>query len=65
MKVCDMCGDEIATKDGDNRCQSCEQAENNRKKKQRARLNRKMRDAAMESLGLKKVRGAMGGVYWE
>lgn len=65
MKVCDMCGDEIDTKDGDNTCQSCEQAENNRKKKQAARIKRKERDSVMESLGLKKVRGALGGVYWE
>ena len=31
----------------------------------RARLNRKLKDEALRSLGLVKVRGALGGVYWE
>ena len=30
----------------------------------RAKL-RKERDEAMRSLGLKRVRGALGGIYWE
>ena len=30
-----------------------------------ARKRRKERDDVMKSLGLKKVRGAMGGTYWE
>lgn len=59
-KVCSRCGDEIATKDGDNLCQKCE--DNPTRKVKRRRVNR---DAIMESLGLVKVRGAMGGTYWE
>lgn len=67
MKVCEVCGDMIATPDGENRCRTCEEAAD---AKQRAvllkrRADGRARDAAMRSLGLTKVRGAMGGVYWE
>lgn len=31
----------------------------------RARTNRKMKDEALRSLGLVKVRGQLGGTYWE
>lgn len=31
----------------------------------RARANRKAKDEAIRSLGLTKVRGAAGGIYWE
>jgi hypothetical protein len=36
-------------------------------KRKRAKVNlaRRMRDDAMRSLGLVKVKGALGGVYWE
>lgn len=64
MKVCQTCGEEIYTRDGDNRCRTCEE-ETSRKKKAEARLKRKERDDVMRSLGLKKVRGALGGTYWE
>lgn len=62
MKVCDSCGNEIYTKDGDNTCQSCELKQI--KKKEAARRRRE-RDAAMRSVGMVKVRGALGGTYWE
>lgn len=61
MKVCEKCGDEIFTKDGDNKCNTCE----SNKKRVAAKLRRRQRDIAMESLGLTKVRGALGGTYWE
>jgi hypothetical protein len=35
------------------------------KAKARARENRRARDDAYRSLGLKKVKGALGGTYWE
>lgn len=35
------------------------------KRRKRAHEARKAKDAAMRSLGLTKVRGAMGGTYWE
>lgn len=58
MKVCEKCGEEIATKDGDNDCGKC------RKKKDRAK-RRKEREDVLRSCGLVKVRGALGGTYWE
>jgi hypothetical protein len=70
MKVCEICGNEIGTRDGDNTCRGCEDAESVRSqaasaKRARAAANRRARDAAMRSCGLVKVRGAMGGTYWE
>jgi DNA-directed RNA polymerase subunit RPC12/RpoP len=62
MKVCELCGIEIATKDGDNRCTECEHKVHLKAKK---KAQRKANDDAMRSLGLVKVRGALGGVYWE
>lgn len=68
MKVCEACGDEISTKDGEGLCARCEAMEErgkDPKKAARARRARRSRDAAMRSLGLVKVRGALGGTYWE
>jgi len=61
MKVCETCGDEIGTKDGENKCDDCER---NRKRKAAAQRRRE-RDQVMRDCGLVKVRGAMGGTYWE
>lgn len=36
-----------------------------RAKKDRKNKSRKERDQAMRDLGLVRVRGALGGVYWE
>ena len=67
MKVCRICGDEINTPDGDNTCPQCEIALDMHHKKKLARRRQAAREKAeiMESLGLKKVRGALGGTYWE
>lgn len=65
MKFCETCGNEIATKDGENSCPKCEQEEGNRKKKAAAKRQRAAREDALRSLGLTKVRGALGGTYWE
>jgi hypothetical protein len=62
MKVCEKCGLEISTKDGDNLCRDCEEG---RRKKESRNKARRERDSIMRSLGLVKVRGSMGGVYWE
>lgn len=64
MKVCEVCGVEIATRDGDNRCESCDQMEHVRKREHRSKARRK-REAFLKSVGLVKVRGALGGTYWE
>ena len=63
MKFCESCGVEIATRDGENRCTVCEGG--NKPKRTKARSQRKARESVLESLGLVKVRGALGGVYWE
>jgi len=62
MKVCEKCGEEICGKDGENFCSDCEQ-----KKKKRDKTNaaRRAREAALRSVGLVKVKGALGGTYWE
>lgn len=43
---------------------SCEQCKA-RRKTRRANLNRRDREDVLRSCGLVKVRGALGGVYWE
>jgi len=63
MKVCKTCGEEIYTKDGDNECRTCEDA--GQKKRSRRKQQRLDQDEVMRDLGLTKVRGALGGMYWE
>jgi len=70
MKFCAHCGDLISTPDGDNRWRTCEEAAEKRRaarRKARAKANaqRREREAALRDCGLVKVRGALGGVYWE
>ena len=69
MKVCTLCGEEISTRDGDNECPACEFAAQEEKvnKERRAERNRQRRerDQVMRDCGLVKVRGAMGGTYYE
>lgn len=71
MKFCEVCEEEIATKDGNNRCGRCEyidsiRSENKRRKQNaKARANRKAREEVLRDLGLVKVKGALGGTYWE
>jgi len=63
MKVCDVCGEEIYTRDGENRCRRC--VETTAKLRAIARKRSKERDQIMSDLGLVKVKGALGGTYWE
>ena len=63
MKVCETCGVEIGGRDGvDNRCADCDGKLRISRKRRAAR---RARDEVMRSLGLVKVRGALGGTYWE
>lgn len=63
MKVCEACGIEIGGRDGvDVRCQACEEG---RRKKENQKQARRDREAVLRSLGLTKVRGNLGGTYWE
>lgn len=64
MKVCEKCGAEISTRDGENRCRDCEDGLR-KARNARARASRLAREEALRSCGLVKVRGAMGGTYWE
>jgi uncharacterized Zn finger protein (UPF0148 family) len=67
MKLCNVCGCELATKDGENTCRACEDlidARRGRKLKARAAARRE-RESLLRDMGLVKVRGAMGGTYWE
>lgn len=62
MKCCEVCGEEISTKDGDNRCAEHEETQRVSKKVRRKRIDR---DAIMRDLGMTRVRGALGGTYYE
>lgn len=63
MKVCSRCGEEIDTKDGENTCpDGCKRKKGQFKK---TKLSRKVRESILSDLGLVKVKGAMGGTYWE
>ena len=42
-------------------CDTCKR----RKRNARARRNRQARESSLRSCGLVKVRGALGGIYWE
>lgn len=65
MKVCEVCGIEISGRDGENTCPDCDREARSKARRARARANRKAREYALESCGLVKVRGALGGTYWE
>jgi hypothetical protein len=65
MKVCNVCGSEHDGRDGDNTCAACERDAHSKARRARVKANRKAREYALESCGLVKVRGALGGVYWE
>ena len=64
MKFCETCGCHIETRDGDNRCSDCDLI-NDKKRLTKAHEARKTREEALKDLGLVKVRGALGGTYWE
>lgn len=64
MKFCEICGDEIYTKDGENQCTDYEEKERTHVKGKRRKL-KSAREQMMSDMGLVKVKGAMGGTYWE
>ena len=65
MKVCETCGNDIdGARDAETECRGCEDA-GTAKKRAKARAARKAREDLMRSCGLVKVRGALGGTYWE
>lgn len=65
MKVCAECAVEISTPDGDNLCREChEDAPISQKRKARKDRKRAIEDTLI-GLGLVRVKGALGGTYWE
>ena len=71
MKVCEICESPIdGHRDGDNRCDklSCQNApdvEHEETPKPKRKRRKSATQEVMESLGLTRVRGALGGVYYE
>ena len=70
MKVCENCGIEHDGRDGETLCPKCDNCESDaalkrRRTSRRAGLNRRAREQCLRDCGLVKVRGALGGVYWE
>ena len=65
MKVCNVCGNEFYGVDGENTCATCEREARNKARRARANSNRKARESVLRDMGLVKVRGALGGTYWE
>lgn len=66
MKTCRNCGTELATREGENLCAHCDACETPKELRSRRRnSSRKMREELLRSCGMVKVRGALGGEYWE
>lgn len=66
MKVCGICGEEIWTKDGENHCTRCDGLETRKAIGKSAKTaSRRIREGILRDMGLIKVRGALGGTYWE
>lgn len=59
MKVCESCGEEIDTKDGENRCGNCDESAVQKKREQlrNRRANRKARDRPSAISDLSKSEG--------
>lgn len=62
MKFCERCGIEIDGGDGENHCSKCA---SKIKQSKRSKARRREREDTLRDLGLTKVRGALGGTYWE
>lgn len=65
MKVCESCGTEISTKDGENLCTKCEELSDTSTKKISRKRIKHERESVYALLGLVKVKGSLGGTYWE
>ena len=71
MKVCAVCGDEIDTRDGENVCMACDTASEGKRnqvsldRQNTPAVRKAQREKILKDLGLVKVKGAMGGIYFE
>jgi len=59
--VCIRCGNAFVSSRSHDLCPDCRKRES----RKRAYLRRKERESILRDCGLVKVRGALGGVYWE
>jgi len=64
MKVCARCGIQIPPIISENTCVRCNEHVKELKRKAINRA-RKAREQALRDVGMKKVRGTLGGIYWE
>lgn len=65
-KVCARCGEEALVRDGETLCGRCAGLSKRPcMAAGAAKAQRLAREEAMRACGLVKVRGAMGGTYWE
>lgn len=67
MKTCERCGEEMVGADeSETVCSKCEAAQTAKLIKSRAAAQRRReKEAVLKSMGLVKVKGALGGTYWE
>lgn len=65
MKCCSNCGRGIETPDGKNRCPGGCYYGKHKMTKEEAKLQLAAINRAMTNLGLTRVVGACGGIYWE
>jgi len=64
VKVCNRCGVEIDGLDGDNNCPDCEDKGGD-DLDEITKEERDEREEIYRDLGLVKVKGQLGGSYWE
>jgi uncharacterized Zn finger protein (UPF0148 family) len=62
METCKVCGGGLIGKE--KICPTCKRKAR-QARQARARQARQARESVMRDMGLVKVRGALGGVYWE
>jgi len=65
--ICGMCGVYFADcgTSASPICPLCAREARRKARRERSRANRKAREEAYRALGLRKVKGALGGMYWE
>lgn len=64
MKVCKECGTEISTKDGINICPSCAIGVKSGAVTFANRQDKKQREEILLDMGLTKVQGSFGGIFF-
>lgn len=65
IKTCDTCGTQIGAGEDRELCLWCSRLNPSKSAKERRRRNKSIRESVLRDLGMVKVRGALGGTYWE